>query len=115
MRYRTVLLLVVAGLLNATQGWAVDLPKMSFVNENKLLKAFPLEKATKKDVIGAYGPPDKTVTGLPDQGEAWTYGHGAEGKTFTFMFRGETVYDVEVRYPNRIYKPRTARKKQGLQ
>ena len=115
MRHPMVVLSVVVGLLNVNPSWATDLPKMSLLN-NKLLKIFPLEKATKADVMDAYGTPDKTVTGLPHNGEAWTYGYATEDKTFTFVFRGDIVYDVEVRYPDRLlFKPRTARKKQGLE
>ena len=108
-RFLLVILLVTTPLV-----WAVDLPKLSYINEKKVLKTFPLEKATKKDVYSKYGPPNQSITGLPFNGESWTYSKGPESKTFTFVFRGDKVYDVIVRYRAGIFKDKSARKIQKL-
>jgi hypothetical protein len=88
---------------------------MSFINENKLLEAFPLGKATKEQVLDTYGPPQKQLTGLPLNGEAWVYNTGQGSKEFQFLFRGDLVHDVIVRYPGAgfLASDRSARKIQG--
>ena len=102
-------------LLATTTAAATELPKMSFINENALLEAFPLGKATKEQVLDAYGPPQKQLTGLPLNGEAWVYNKGQDSKEFQFVFRGDLVHDVIVRYPagGVIFSDRSARKMQG--
>jgi len=105
----------IAVLLITVTAWAADLPKMSYINENSLLQAFPLGKATKDEVYEAYGPPNKQITGLPFDGEAWSYRRGGDSKEFTFVFRGNIVHDVMVRYPGGgfLSEDRSARKMQG--
>jgi len=110
MRLTTSLALLAIALA----AWAADLPKMSYINENSLLSAFPLETATKKEVYDSYGPPEKRLTGLPYDGETWTYSQGSQtGKEFTFEFREDVVYDVIVRYRVGGFEQRSARQIQG--
>lgn len=111
MNIKTLLPLIFIFLLPQTSAARDDLPKMSVINEMKILKKFPLEQVTKIEVFEFYGPPTSKVTGLPHNSEAWTYEKGSK-KSFTFVFRGSTVYDIVVRYSG-PYKPRTARKKQN--
>jgi hypothetical protein len=106
---------LIAAALVALGGWAADLPQMSFINENSLLESFPLDKATREQVLDAYGPPQKQLTGLPLNGEAWIYSKGKDSKEFQFVFRGDLVHDVIVRYPGAgfLASDRSARKIQG--
>jgi hypothetical protein len=109
MRLTTALVFLIA-----LAAWAADLPKMSYINENSLLSGFPLGTATKKEVYEAYGPPEKRLTGLPYDGETWSYSQGSQtGKEFTFEFRGDVVYDVIVRYRVGGFEQRSARQMQG--
>lgn len=111
MNIKILLSLIFIFLLPQASVARDDLPKMSVINEMNILKKFPLEQVTKTEVFEFYGPPTSKVDGLPHKGEAWTYGRSSK-KTFTFVFRGNTVYDIVVRYSG-PYKPRTARKKQN--
>lgn len=106
-------LLVLALVLVTASVLAGDLPKMSRINENKILKKFPLDKIDKIKVFETYGPPTSKMDGLPHKGAAWTYGR-PDMKTFTFVFHYDKVHDIIVRYPG-PYKARTARKKQGIE
>jgi len=107
--------MTLAILLITLTAWAAELPNISFINENSLLQNFPLGKATKEEVYEAYGPPKKQITGLPFDGEAWSYSKGGDSKEFTFVFRGNIVHDVMVRYPGGGFhsEDRSARKMQG--
>jgi hypothetical protein len=108
-------MIISALLLLATSAWSADLPKPSFVNENSLLESFPIGKATKEEVYEAYGPPVKTVKGLPYDGETWSYNKGIDSNEFTFVFRGNIAYDVIVRYSSGgfLASDRSARKIQS--
>lgn len=112
---RKLLSVVTALLMGMATAAAGDLPPMSFINENTLLESFPLGKATKEQVLDAYGPPQKQLTGLPLNGEAWVYNKGQGSKEFQFVFRGDLVHDVIVRYPGAgvFFSDRSARKMQG--
>ncbi len=103
-----------AVLLITVTAWAADLPKLSYINENSVLQTFPLGTANKEAVYETYGPPENRLTGLPFDGETWTYSQGSQaGKEFVFEFRGNVVHDVIVRYRVGGFEKRSARQMQG--
>lgn len=69
--------------------------QLSSVNPSGL-KTFPLDSATKADVLAANGPPVRMMT-LPNNNEAWIYEYG-EGfglKTYTVEFEKDgRVIDI---------------------
>lgn len=105
----------IAIALIAGMAWAAELPKISYINENSVLQAFPLGTATKQQVYEAYGPPENRLTGLLFDGEIWTYSQGSQtGKEFIFEFRGNVVYDVTVCYRVGGFEKRSAHQMQGV-
>jgi hypothetical protein len=110
MRWAVFTLLMVVSVVTL----AGDLPKMGYINENKMLRNFPLGSANKAEVFEKYGPPKSTVTGLPMNSESWLYEKSPETKAYYIIFRDDVVYDVQVRYPG-IFQQKSAREMQGIE
>lgn len=96
--------------------YALELPEMSYSNQQGFLKKFPLDKATSLDVFEAYGPPKSKIDGLPGNSEAWTYyKYDPDSVSYTFTIRNGKVYDITNRYKGFLGPTkRKARKLQGL-
>jgi hypothetical protein len=100
--------------LSSLDAIAADLPKLSYINENKVLRNFPLG-ATKTEVFEQWGAPTKVIDGLPLNSEVWTYElEPNEAKYYEVTFRDDAVYDVVTKYRMVGFKPKSARKMQGV-
>lgn len=111
---RNIFLLVMLTATSVSQ--AIELPTMSYSDQQGFLKNFPIDKATSLDVFNAYGPPRSKLDGLPGNTEAWTYyKYTADDVSFTFIFKEGKVYDLTNRYKGFMGPTeRKARELQGL-
>lgn len=94
---------------------AMELPEMSYSYQVDFLKIFPLDKATKADVLNAYGPP-RSQMDLTENVSTWMYyKYTADEVSFTIQFRNGKVYDIVNRYKGFLGPTeRKARELQGL-
>lgn len=105
-----VLLGILIGMDGYLNGYAVceiahsaELPEMSYYDQRGFLAAFPLDKVTAMEVISAYGPPQNTVTGLPNDGAVWTYYETKDSVIFMIQFENGTVKEIVNRWPNGFF------------
>lgn len=111
---RKILLLALLAVTSVAN--ALELPGMSYSDQQGFLKIFPLDKATSLDVLDAYGPPKSKIDGLPGNSEAWTYyKYGPDDVSYTFSIKNGKVYDITNRYKGFLGPTtRKARELQGL-